>query len=761
MSFSIKINRVISFSLLNLLVAGDVVANEIQNEIPKASNQLEEVTVTARRRNESLQGVPTMVTALSGDDLGRYGVSSVEDLEATTPGLVYADAVGYAMPYIRGIGSNSFSPAVDPTVATFLDGFYSPSTVGALQYIGDVESIQVLKGPQGTLFGRNTTAGAIVINTKKPSPELEGKIEYGMGTRNREYLTGFLSGPLFSDYMGFSVSAYTDTVDSYYNSTNIKHNIEFAPEESEGVRVKLRIDPFDWLSLDLSYTESESNGSKGILFGLEKAGVINATSAAATQPDRPRHTAMDVDGYTHVESEALTGKLTLSFETIEAWVLAGYTDVWGATLGDLDFSENEAFRYNYDNHDYFSNIDSVELQVSSVNDWSLFGISYNWLAGAYSGDASAGWDPLVFEINANLLSGLIPSLPNTGGVREEVTGVVDTDATALFANISFDLTDWMSLDLGVRQSDETRTIARNKAEIYVQTDPDLLDLSFLLDAVPVTIRDLSGPALDFKDTSYLVGLNFFAGDLGMFYAKFVQGYKSGTWNVTALLTEPDAIDPEQVDSYEIGFKGEFFERTLRFNAAAFRYDYNGLQNYQTELVNSGTVLVKSIDEAKVTGSEFDLTYLPPIEGLQILLSGSYIDTEVIKWPDAPCFMAVTYLGTTCDLKGNELGGAPKFSGNLDINYRFYLFDDEFQIGANYYINGGFFFDVQNQVEQEEYGTVGARASWYRDEWGTTVSITGKNITAVDYREFGILFEAGEGTRWAPLTEWTASLKWEF
>jgi iron complex outermembrane receptor protein len=142
----------------------------------KADNRLEEVVVTARRKSESLQQVPTMVTAVTGEDLDKYGISSIEDLEMTTPGLVYADGVGHAFPYIRGIGSNAFSPAVDPTVGTFLDGFYSPSAVGSLQYIGDVESVQVLKGPQGTLFGRNTTAGAIVINTKKPSEYLQGSI---------------------------------------------------------------------------------------------------------------------------------------------------------------------------------------------------------------------------------------------------------------------------------------------------------------------------------------------------------------------------------------------------------------------------------------------------------------------------------------------------------------------------------------------------------------------------------------------------------
>lgn len=750
-------------SLPVLMTAYAPVANAEEGQ-EKATRQLEEVTVTARRRSESLQDVPTMVTAMSNEDLQKYGISSVEDLELTTPGLLYADAVGYAMPYIRGVGSNSFSPAVDPTVGTFLDGFYSPSTVGALQYIGDVESIQVLKGPQGTLFGRNTTAGAIVIHTKKPSENLEGSIQFGMGTRNKESVSGYLSGPLFSEYVGFSVSAYTDSVDTHYTNDFPNREFEFAPEERDGFRVKLRFDPTDWLSLDLSYTESESQGSKGIVVQLEKTGLVNATSLAAGTPDRPRHTAQNVDGYTLMESESLTGKLTFSSDSVEAWVLAGYTDVIGGTLGDLDGSENDLLKYSYDeeNEEYFSDIESFEMQISSVDDWSLFGLSFNWLLGAYTGDASAGWDPLVFEIGADVTASIFPPLPVSGAVKESVSGIVDTDAEALFANFSIDLTDWMALDLGVRRSEETRTIAKNKAQLATSVDLGLIDLGFITEQLPVVVRDISGPELVFEDTSYLVGVNFFPGDIGMFYAKFVQGFKSGTWNVTALLSEPDAVDPEEVDSYEIGFKGEFFDKSLRLNAAAFRYDYKGLQNYQVEIASSGTVLVKSIDEAEINGAEFDLTYLPPIDGLQIILNGSYINTEVTKWPDAPCYDEVTYLSTGgCDFSGHELGGAPKYSASLDINYQFTLFNDEFQVGANYYENGGFFFDVQNLVEQERYGIVGVRASWIRDEWGTTVSISGKNITSEDYRDFGIVFEAGEIVRYAPAAEWNASIKWEF
>lgn len=730
----------------------------------KADNRLEEVVVTARRKSESLQQVPTMVTAVTGEDLDKYGISSIEDLEMTTPGLVYADGVGHAFPYIRGIGSNAFSPAVDPTVGTFLDGFYSPSAVGSLQYIGDVESVQVLKGPQGTLFGRNTTAGAIVINTKKPSEYLQGSIEYGMGTRNKEYITGYLSGPIISDFLGFSVSAYTDEVDSYYNSTFPNEDREYAPEERDGFRIKLRADFTDWLSLDVAYSESESRGSKGVTYGLEDAGLINATSAAAQKPDKPRTSGQDTtDGYNSSDIETLTGKLTFNFDSVEAWILAGYMDVVNGTLSDLDVTENSLLSISYEKDDegYFSNIDSVEFQVSSVADWSLFGVSYNWMFGAYTGKATAGWDPLALNINADVLAGIVPGLPAVAGVRTEVAGIVDTDADALFANISFDITSWMTVDLGVRQSEETRTIAKNKVDIYTTTNPDILDLSFLLDSVPITVRDISGPELEFKDTSYLAGVNFFPFENGMIYAKFVQGFKSGTWNVTAILNEPDAVDPEEVDSYEVGFKGEFFDNSMRLNAAAFMYDYTGLQNYQLAIASSGSALAKSIDEAEVSGAEFDLTYLPPITGLQFMLSGSYIDAKVEKWPDAPCFEPGTYLSLySCDLKGNSLGGAPKYSGNFDVNYMFNLFGDEFQIGANYYLNGGFYFDVQNKVEQERYATVGVRASWYRDEWGTTLSIAGKNVASEDYREFGLIFESGIVTRYAPAAEWTASIKWE-
>ncbi len=746
------------------LMANGVAAQESRQQKAKADNRLEEVVVTARRKSESLQEVPTMVTAVSGEDLAKYGISSIEDLEMTTPGLIYADGVGYALPYIRGIGSNAFSPAVDPTVGTFLDGFYSPSTVGSLQYIGDVESVQVLKGPQGTLFGRNTTAGAIVINTKKPSEYLQGSIEYGIGTRNKEYVTGYLSGPIISDFLGFSVSAYSDEVESYYNSTYPNEDREYAPEEREGFRLKLRADFTDWLSLDLAYSESESRGSKGVAYGLEDAGLINATSAAAQKPDKPRSSSQDTtDGYTESDIETFTGKLSFNFDSVEAWILAGYMDVVGGTLGDLDITENSLLSYSYEKDDrgYFSDIDSVEFQISSVSDWSLFGVSYNWMFGAYTGEATAGWDPLAFNINADVLAGIVPGLPPVAGVRNEVSGIVDTDADALFANISIDLTSWMTLDLGVRQSDETRTIAKNKVDIYTTTNPNILDLSWLLDSAPITVRDISGPKLEFEDTSYLAGVNFFPSENSMVYVKFVQGFKSGTWNVTAVLNEPDAVDPEEVDSYEMGFKGEFFDNSLRLNAAAFMYDYTGLQNYQVEIASSGSVLVKSIDEAEVSGAEFDMTYLPPVAGLQFMLSGSYIDAKVEKWPDAPCFEPGTYLSLySCDLAGNDLGGAPTYSGNFDVNYMFNLFGDEFQVGANYYLNGGFFFDVQNKVEQERYATVGVRASWYRDEWGTTFSISGKNITSEDYREFGLIFESGIVTRFAPAAEWTASIKWD-
>jgi iron complex outermembrane receptor protein len=760
--------------------------NDREEYSTDARRGIEEVVVTARRREESLSDVPVSITVITGEAMQNAGIDSTNDLEIAIPSLVVNEAIGYSMPSIRGIGTNGFSPAVDASVATIFDGFYSPSTVGAFQYLGDVESVQVLKGPQGTLFGRNTTAGVILITSKKPSEEFEVKASYTTGSRDKESLNLFLSGPV-SDVFGYSISVFTNEQGHHYKRTGPYEGEPLKPSDESGMRISLNSSPYDWLELDASYSIFETYRHGSAMGQLDEVGILNVSVLGdGAKKTPPRESESDLPGFSQAETETYTFKATVSSDSMEAWLQYGVSDVLHGQLTDLDSSAGARMYTAYDFGDYYSDIDSLEFQINSLSaDWSIFGVEWEWLGGVYYSEALAGWDPITNAADSALVGSLVgidTSELLDLDVLIDVTGIVETQSLAAFTNHSFIFTDWFTVDLGARYSKEIRTLVKHRSTIGL-SNTDILStvlqgtpVGGLLDSLQldvagfglgltsdgsVLLRDVRNQDLEYDDVSFLFGTNFFIGD-SLIYFKSVQGFKSGTWNMTSLTEEPNGIDPETVESYEIGFKTKFFHDTVSLNGSTYYYDYRNLQDYTVSIASAGTVLVRNIPESEVSGAELDLFWVIPIPGLMLSINSAYIDSEVVSWEDAPCHNDQTFLSEDCNAAGNRLGSSPEWTVSTDLSYAFFYGSNEFVVGVNHYYNGGFFFDAaENELEQEPYDLIGARAVWRQTEWGTTVQLTGKNLGSTDYRNYGIIFEAGEQVLYSPSKEWFLSLTWEF
>ena len=651
---------------------------------------LEEVVVTAQRRETNLQDLPVAISALTSDEIRAAGITRVSDFANAMPNVFINTGAGLRSTVIaiRGISSNPNNPGVDPAVGVYLDGVYMgrPTTINSGLY--DVERIEVLRGPQGTLYGKNTIAGAVNFITKMPTAEPSGEVRFGYG--NFDNLLGYaaVAGPL-TDRLGARISGSYGTRDGYLHNTYTGTYLNDAQEA--GGRLVLTYEATDDLDIVLRADVAQNRTNDGGE-SIYENGVFAGTPLADDNPNDWK-VAYNVD---NVADRDQWGTSIQADWTTSAGVLTSIT----------------AYRQfnwtNVDDNDYTI----LSLLASGITeDQSQFSEELRFVSddtGPFDYVVGAHYDYSVLDTRSRAWIG-----PDLGIYPEEVEGVirakVDAESWAIYGQGTYDFSEQWSVSGGLRYTDESKDVRHAQVG-----DP----LGILL---PTTdVRNLSRGDDKWSPTA---SLNWRATDDVLLYLSYANGFKAGGFNVFSITPGDDAsYRPEVVDSYEFGVKSTLFDDHMRLNIAAYTLDYQDLQVNQLVLVN-GVPQYQTSNAATATSTGLEVEVQVQLaDGLAMNASYGYMDAKFDKFKNA------TVDGD--DFSGNQLPLAPKGAANLALQY-------DTTIGDGYGLWGRVegnwrdkvYFDVDNDplATQDAYTTldlrlgVTATAGWSATLWMRNVT----------------------------------------
>jgi len=753
----------------------------------RASTPLEQVVVTARRREEGLQNAPIAISAYSGEGLAARGVTRLDEVARFVPSLSlqnnpsFGGASNSAAVYLRGVGQKEFLPTTEPGVGLYVDGVYVARSVGAVLDIVDVERVEVLRGPQGTLFGRNTIGGAISVTTVKPEPggELESTLSVAGGTDDLLQLKGALQVPL-GETLAARLSAAVLRQDGYVDR---RDGIDLGNDDTVTGRLALRWEPSERLEADLSLevTRDRENGPAMELIGIDFTdlsqlqGVVaapppplafihNVTTAAPApgvpcavtdaagngitfNPAAPdcfdaRYIGADGDNEgtapAFSDSDLFAAAATVSYELTSQLTLKSIT-AWrdlDAEFGrDGDHSPARISQFE----DYLEQTQfTQELQLIGS------GERLDWIAGLYyfreDGD------------NVNILDFTVSNFRSGGQF--------DNEAWAAFAQATYDLTDRLHLTVGGRYTEEDKSFLPDQviftnyyAGISAVVPPGnplaALDAPFL--QAGERILPLLEKDIEIDEFTPMVNLSADLTSQLMVYGSYSEGFKSGGFTqrvfppIVAGFTAPpgtadiDLIptyEPEFVEVYELGFKATLLEDRLRLNGALFHTDYEDLQ---VQVFNSVAPVTQNIGKATIDGLELELSAAPG-EGWRIDASAAFLDAE---YDDIDT--SITLIGEDFDFER-----VPEFESSLGVSREFALGSrGRLRIRGDWSYRSETFNDAFNTplLETDSFQLFDASVRWENPAGDLAVTLFGRNLGDEEYLVtgvYGTAFQAFEG-----------------
>ena len=712
---SISVNRAVAAILFAQVAAGVAHAQ---------TALLEEVVVTAQKRAGNLQDTPIAISAVTGDAIEKLNIDDIGAIAAANPSLVYSEAGGEAQLYIRGIGSNIFNVGADQSVATHIDGVYTGrANMGLTQFL-DIDRVEILRGPQGTLYGRNATGGAINIISRAPTDEFEGYVSGLVGSFDRIDVRGAVSGPITENLSGrLAVRRLKD--DGYTEDLDPQGGDKIDDNDLAALRGSLRWKS-DALTATLIAEHSEFQNGNTSIFPIDNTGLAESFGA---KPNRDIHkTYNNTPSFHEWDTGGVTGILDWAVtDTTNLNLTVGYRDWDSDFLFNTDGTEIEVTRTTLS---YASEQLSAELRLSGESGWG------RWLVGAY------WFDEDKYGALGLVRSGFTPPavlVPRSFIFRADGTG----EATALFGQVDFKLADTWTLSAGLRYSDEKKGDFLRQSTLL--PDNELLGLftpNPIPDATPASTRRVTR---SWDAWTPRVGLEFRPSDDRLFYLTYSEGFKSGGFNDLSVVNPP--FDPELVDSIEVGAKTEWLGGRLRANASAFYYDYTDLQVSVFASVGSiTTTFTTNAAEATVQGLELDLA-AKVTDSLDIAASLAILDATYDRFvtPYGSCTAANVALDARCtgrvglprliDAAGNRLTNAPEFKGSISATYRFDLSGGGSisLLGAAHHQGRVYFVPANTTVmSQSSYTLVDARIGYENESGDLAIGAFVKNLADEDY-----------------------------
>lgn len=654
----------VSASILGLIMAMPALAQAPAEADSSASDASNEIVVTAQKREQSLQDVPLSITAIAGDTLAERGINDVTTLSTSVPGLNFGQSGSDARPAMRGVRTEEVDAGNDPVIGFFVDGAYKPRTSQALAAFIDLERVEVLRGPQGTLFGRNTYGGSINLISKLPEADFGGSASVRYASYNDIRIEGMLNLPLGAS-SGLRLVGFWQQSDGYVKVLapripGVTQANDFNDSDQVYIRGILQTDISDNVELIVrgSHWDQGGNGAGG--FGYTTVGTLRQTAGATpgtatgTQDlsgfldrNNPRTGAApgpsDVDPYHVYRNTNLTrstkettfnGELNVDLEGVRFKSLTSYADFSSNRKSDEDFSEGAGSDFELDTA---SKSFSQELQVVSDYESPL-----QWVGGLYYFSENVVED-FLFRT---------PTNPSAFLFRQDV----ETRSIAAYAQADYAITDTITLVLGGRYTSDSK-------DFIYQSPPGAVDL----------FPDKG----KFKRFTWNAGVNVDLTPDNLLYASVKTGFRSGGFNNGGNPPVPK-YGPQSVIAYEVGLKNNFRDLGMTLNLSAFYNRYTDILTSSVTVVGPTTLTARSnAGSARSYGLEAELTWNPTDE-LRIDVNGTYLNAKFGKYAAfRPLAQATGYIivpGTTnvLDLRGNRVPLSPEFTLSAGAEYRISL-----------------------------------------------------------------------------------------
>ncbi len=771
-------NRVYTMNRTPLLTAALAVAMgsspSIAQVADKRAASIEEVIVTARKVEESLQDTPVSVAAFSSADLEQLGASEARDVANFTPNLRMQKQSGsqdnYAMA-IRGVSSGETALTIDPTVGVYMDGVYLARTTGLAFDIVDLKRIEVLRGPQGTLFGRNTIGGALNIITEKPTGEFAYKLAFGVGTRGYDrVLTSIDSPELGPVAMKFSYMKNTKERDL----TSLYSGKPLGDSAGEAFRLAVRWSMSDSLALDYIYdkTDRENNANTQQLShvrpiyadpnGAFYGGRYYEQAAASASSERinvlplvntdPSETNSDIDGHTiTLEWDLSEDLLVKSISNVREWQSKGRSTEFGAfpveSLGDVIDLRGDTptvtpvgtlvplFSASRDN---FHRQITQEFQLTG----SLLDDRLNYTAGIYLfHEEATEVNPQQFVLPTAFIANAATGVPVPGPLGPAASATwlsapfaydLENESQAVYGQFTYNIFTDFDVTVGLRYT-------KDQKESMLQNN---LDGSS--DPVQVTSDD------EWSNFSPSFSLDYRWSDQLSTYFRVANGYRSGGYNVRAQTSSAFStpFDPEEITSYELGLKSDLLDRRLRLNMSVFRMDYTDRQIAQFEAGSGGaSSVIVNAGESVTQGLEIESVFIPT-PGWRIIANYGYLDVDYIEFISGPVDPVTGFsAGDNRDVSDEVTDNlyAPEHSAALAVEYQPAPWDIgqlTLRLEATYVDSISFHPQLFLYDQTDAYTLINARATLADIPMGAgtlKLAAWGKNLTDKEYREFGIDF----------------------
>jgi iron complex outermembrane receptor protein len=603
----------------------------------------EEIVVTAQRRAENLQKVPISVTAVPSSTLAQLNLKSVNDVQLVTPGLSFDKGYNYAVTYIRGIGANIVNVGLENPVAVYVDGSYVQRSIGTVGDLFDINQLQVLKGAQGTLYGRNASGGAILIQTADPElgrSELKLASEYG----NLGHASGsaIVNVPLASD-LALRLGAYENHDSGYV--TNDTDGFKFGGRTTYILRGKLKWQPSSNLSAILESQYYHSIDFSNALAERFPAPICLACAIYGIVPLNGKNDfyRVDTNNETGFATKIYSTSLRLGYKVgaIDISSVTAYRDDKTNGSTDQDFTRAPFFLFgaNTGGKEWTEDVQAVSNFGGMIN--GLIGFSYLHDAGFYSAD-----------LTGNAYAAI---LPIAGATPQAQTDVI-TRSYAVFGELYVTPLDRLKITLGGRFVEDKRTLSASENVAA--------NIALAGGLTPATFRQQA----DFRAFTPRAVIAY---DLGRtnIYASWSRGFKAGGF-VTPVFAPTNIVKPEKIDSFEVGAKYVSPDRRFRANAATFYYKYREIQVNILDIASGGE-RVENAAGARGYGVEIDSSYLAA-KWLNLFANAAYLNARFTTYPDASVVVLSPTGGLTAgveDLSGSALPHSPKVTLSAGVNLK--------------------------------------------------------------------------------------------
>ena len=743
---TIKLNQLINSALAGALLLSLPGAMAIAAE---GAMLLEEITVTARRKEESLQEVPVAVSVLTGDELRETGGMKIDTVGKMAPNVHFEAAGGTSgvkspQIFIRGMGQSDFIPVEDPAVGVYLDGVFMGRNIGSVFDLIDIDRIEVLRGPQGTLFGRNTIGGAINIVSKRPGDEMDGGIRVSVGDEGYFEFNGTVNVPI-SDGVSARFSAFSRERDGYVDAIQYD-DLQLGSDDIWGFRAALRADLSDNFSLDASFDYSRAEETPGAISPVGGIGIFDGNPITLGMPTNPfaffqnavysgnpasctsaAGQASDTACYGPVwntgdpystnsvytdkngnqvkpeqDVEVMGGNITMTWDigSMTLKSITSYREFDIALFNDLDFSPHIIFANNHD--EYSQEQISQELQLSGT---AMDG-RMSYVLGLYH----------FQEEGIESIFNQITFAPPLGGPPDhffqQIDRHIDNDSQAIFGQVNFDLTDDLTLTVGARY-----TVSNKDFQIDTQRRVG-----------PLNIQN---GKLETKETTPMATLAWQMEDNIMIYGTYSEGYRDGSYAARFTGVVPDPLpnyDPEFVENYEIGMKSTLLDGRMRFNATIFNMNYEDMQIGASSSAVTTASTKENLGEASLKGLEIEMTTLVT-EKFTVSANVGVLEDDIDS-------LLGTLISNTIVIgKDADLPMTPDYTFSLMMKYDTPLPNGaDLSIRADYVIKDDYYTRAENTPETliSDYRNLNLNATYYAPDGDWSVTVGARNLTDEEY-----------------------------